>query len=128
MNRKSFSFVAILVFLCLLLIGCSMQPQKKPDTQPSPTPPQQAAEQNEPAITVFMHETGEKKTMKMEDYIAGVVAGEMKNDWPVEALAAQAIIARTFTLEAIETKGASLSAARRHLLISRNFRPMMPKP
>jgi len=52
-----------------------------------------------------MHETGEKKTMKMEDYIAGVVAGEMKNDWPVEALAAQAIIARTFTVQAIEEKG-----------------------
>ena len=43
--------------------------------------------------------------MKMEEYIAGVVAGEMKNDWPVEALATQAILARTFTVQAIEEKG-----------------------
>jgi stage II sporulation protein D len=43
--------------------------------------------------------------MKMEEYIAGVVAGEMKPDWPVAALAAQAIVARTFTLEEIESKG-----------------------
>jgi stage II sporulation protein D len=52
-----------------------------------------------------MHETGEKKSMKMEEYIAGVVAGEMKSEWPVAALAAQAIIARTFTVQAIEEKG-----------------------
>ncbi len=68
--------------------------------------PQKAMVQgNEPDITVFMHETGEKKTMKMEEYITGVVAGEMKVDWPIEALAAQAILARTFTIQAIEEKG-----------------------
>ena len=41
------------------------------------------------------------KEMPMEEYIAGVVAGEMDLDWPIEALAAQAIIARTFTLQKI---------------------------
>lgn len=105
MNRKSFVYLTVLVFLCMALIGCNTQPQKKPEMPQSPGTPKQAAQQNEPEITVFMHETGEKKAMKMEEYIAGVVAGEMKTDWPVEALAAQAIIARTFTVEAIETKG-----------------------
>lgn len=102
MNRKSISYLVLLVFLCMLLIGCNKQPQKKPEI---PQTPKQAAQQSEPEITVFMHETGEKKTMKMEEYLAGVVAGEMKSEWPVEALAAQAIIARTFTVEAMETKG-----------------------
>lgn len=84
--------------------GCSLfSPQKKPETLPSQPSPQ--GMQTEPQITVYMHKTGEKKSMLMEDYIAGVVAGEMKSDWPVEALAAQAILARTFTIEAIETKG-----------------------
>jgi len=101
-NRKSISYLVLLVFLCMLLIGCNKQPQKKPEI---PQTPKQAAQQSEPEITVFMHETGEKKTMKMEEYLAGVVAGEMKSEWPVEALAAQAIIARTFTVEAMETKG-----------------------
>ena len=35
----------------------------------------------------------------METYLLGVVAGEMKNDWPLEALKAQAILARTFVLK-----------------------------
>lgn len=103
MNRKLIACLIVLGALCLVLAGCG-SPQKKPEMPQSPAP-KQTTQQQEPEITVFMHETGEKKTMKMEEYLAGVVAGEMKNDWPVEALAAQAIIARTFTLEAIETKG-----------------------
>lgn len=105
MNKKGLSYFLIAAFLCVALMACKGQPQKKPETPQSPAAPKQSVQQNEPEITVFMHETNEKKTMKMEEYVAGVVAGEMKNDWPVEALAAQAIIARTFTVEAIETKG-----------------------
>lgn len=52
----------------------------------------------EPQITVYFHETGEKKTMKLEEYLQGVVAGEMFPDWPIEAYAAQAIFARSFTM------------------------------
>lgn len=91
-------------FLACLIVGCGQTPQKKPETVP-PAPQKQISQTPEPTITVYMHETGEKKTMNMEDYIAGVVAGEMKNDWPTEALAAQAILARTFTIHQIETKG-----------------------
>lgn len=94
--------VGLIIAIGLVLSGCSQAPQKK--QAPAPTP-QQTAQGKEPEITVYMHETGQKKTMKMEDYIAGVVAGEMKPDWPVEALAAQAIIARTFTIQAIDEKG-----------------------
>lgn len=52
-----------------------------------------------------MKETGQKKTMKLEDYIMGVVAGEMDPNWSVNALAAQAILARTFTLDKIAKEG-----------------------
>jgi len=104
MIRKAIVHAALCVLLCLILVGCSNRPQPKPELPQIP-PGQQEAPQAEPEITVFMHETGEKKTMKIEEYITGVVAGEMKTDWPVEALAAQAIIARTFTMEAMETKG-----------------------
>jgi stage II sporulation protein D len=37
-------------------------------------------------------------TMDMEDYIRGVLPGEMPSGWPMEALKAQAIAARTFAL------------------------------
>lgn len=53
----------------------------------------------EPQIKVYVNDTGEIKTMQMEEYIAAVVAGEMFPDWPVEAYAAQAIFARSFTMD-----------------------------
>lgn len=93
----------LLAFVMMIVAGCGTA-QKKPVPDPQKSQ-QQTPLGAEPDITVFMHETGEKKTMKLETYVEGVVAGEMKNDWPVEALAAQAIIARTFTMEAIESKG-----------------------
>ena len=101
--KRGYLLIILVLVAALTMSGCSMfnQAQKKPE----PAPLQQVVQGNEPDITVFMHETGEKKTMKMEEYIAGVVAGEMKADWPVEALAAQAILARTFTMQAIEEKG-----------------------
>lgn len=111
MQYKRWIVVMALVLVAALgMSGCSMfnQAQKKPETAPEtqpPAPQKQAVQGSEPDIMVFMHETGEKKTMKMEEYIAGVVAGEMKNDWPIEALAAQAILARTFTVQAIDEKG-----------------------
>ncbi|MDD4600307.1 hypothetical protein SDC9_22915 [bioreactor metagenome] len=101
--RVLYAVIALTIVVGLILSGCQQSPQKK--ETPAPPPHNQEDQQKEPEITVYMHDTGQKKTMKMEDYIAGVVAGEMKADWPIEALAAQAIIARTFTVQAIEEKG-----------------------
>jgi stage II sporulation protein D len=88
----------------LAINGCNWFGQQN---KPQPSTPEQpkGVTMTEPNITVYMHETDEKKEMKFEEYIAGVVAGEMRNDWPVEALAAQAIVARTFTVHEIEKKG-----------------------
>lgn len=54
--------------------------------------------EEEPEIDVYLHDTGAIETMKLEEYLQGVVAGEMFPDWPVEAYAAQAIFARSFTM------------------------------
>jgi stage II sporulation protein D len=43
--------------------------------------------------------------MPLEDYLTGVVAGEMDPHWPFETLCAQAILARTFTLERMLSMG-----------------------
>lgn len=53
----------------------------------------------EPTISLFLNETGERRELPIEEYVAGVVAGEMWEGWPEAAYAAQAILARTFTLE-----------------------------
>ena len=49
--------------------------------------------------------------MDVETYVAGVVAGEMKNDWPEEALKAQAILARTFLLKFCRDKQSKYEGA-----------------
>jgi stage II sporulation protein D len=63
----------------------------------------------EPELTVLANpQTGEKKSMGVEEYIKGVVGGEMgklpstsgtAQAWPENAYAAQAILARSFIME-----------------------------
>ncbi|MFY9278329.1 MAG: SpoIID/LytB domain-containing protein [Caldicoprobacterales bacterium] len=67
----------------------------------------EASEGQEPSLKVFINEENRVEEMKLEDYIKNVVAGEIKNDWPDEAIKAQAIIARTFVLNFIDEKGQS---------------------
>lgn len=99
-----------LIKLCCLLfiitvgitsIGC---PARKPfGGEDVKQRPQEYEE--EPTISLFINETGEKKQVKLEEYLEGVVAAEMDPKWPDEALAAQAILARTFTLKKIKDGG-----------------------
>lgn len=42
--------------------------------------------------------------LSVEEYLPAVLAGEMAGDWPVEALKAQAILARTFVLQFVSQK------------------------
>ncbi|MDF2634441.1 MAG: SpoIID/LytB domain protein [Pelosinus sp.] len=57
---------------------------------------------NEPTITVWIADKGYVDRMLLEKYLEGVLAKEVHTDWPIEALAAQAITSRTLTLHAIE--------------------------
>lgn len=57
--------------------------------------------EKEPTIEV-VKEDGKTETLDFEEYIVGVVAGEMENGWPREAYGAQAILARTFALQYLE--------------------------
>ncbi|MEW6081901.1 MAG: SpoIID/LytB domain-containing protein [Bacillota bacterium] len=68
-------------------------------------PPFQRELTEEPTISVFFHDTGSIREMRIEEYLEGVVAGEMNAGWPREALAAQAIVARTFTWRKIQDGG-----------------------
>jgi stage II sporulation protein D len=61
--------------------------------------------EEELTLTVYVNETGEIKQMKLEEYLMGVVAGEMFPDWPVNAYAAQAIFARSFTMDFVSQGG-----------------------
>lgn len=94
LNTRRILTVALLI---LLVTGCR-QPAQRPDASDQKL-------DREPVISLYMHETGETKQIGIEEYLAGVVAAEMDPQWPDEALAAQAILARTFTMKKIEEGG-----------------------
>lgn len=64
-----------------------------------------------PRLKVYDTSIEEVSEMDIETYIMGVVAGEMKNDWPIEALKAQAILARTFVLKFCQDKDSKYKGA-----------------
>ena len=45
-----------------------------------------AEEGQEPSLKVYIVQEEQVREMPFEEYVAGVVAGEIKNDWPVEAI------------------------------------------
>jgi stage II sporulation protein D len=105
----------VVLALIVLVSGCTWFNKPQPKPEPAPPPPTESKEppppsvdfskyKTEPSISVYMAETGEKRSMPLEQYLEGVVAAEMEPDWPLEALKAQAVVARTITLNAIEQK------------------------
>ena len=95
-RRHLIHFIMIAILALAAASGCAKKPV------PKPAPPGASAG-DEPTISLFINKTGEKKNIKLEEYLQGVVAAEMDTNWPVNALAAQAILARTFTMENIES-------------------------
>ncbi|MCA9507411.1 MAG: SpoIID/LytB domain-containing protein [Myxococcales bacterium] len=72
----------IFTFILAATIGCSLKINNS--THPAPT------------ILVKHH--GKIISLDLEKYVAAVLAGEVHESWPMEALKAQAIAARTFAL------------------------------
>jgi stage II sporulation protein D len=60
--------------------------------------------------TIAVYVDGEIADMNLEDYIVGVVAGEMPASYEPEALKAQAVAARTYTLHLKHNGGCSAHA------------------
>lgn len=89
--------VLLAILISFLTVGCQ-NPAKKPEKK-------QAKLKEEPTISLYHHETGKKEEIKIEKYLEGVVAAEMESNWHPEALAAQAILARTFTMKKISEGG-----------------------
>lgn len=90
----------LLVFGGLFFGGRFMSPARRPAPgNPLSENPVRDRRGEEPTISLYLTKTGEIRRMKLDDYVQGVVAAEIDPDWPEEALKAQAILARTFTLQ-----------------------------
>ena len=87
------------LLVLLLLTGCGAPAPKDFSAEILPSPTVEA-----PLLAVHLVDENAVVRMDFETYIAGVVAGEMPNSWPIEALKAQAILARTFVLKFVSEK------------------------
>lgn len=84
--------VCLIANFCVLLYGCSTSNKQS-------LPEGVSINNGEPQIRVFNTSTNKTKEMDLEDYVAGVVAGEVYNTWDDEALKTQCVLSRTFALK-----------------------------
>ena len=116
------------VALCLLLSGCTNKTAHRTDDPALPEPqntPRRTAQSGQsepeeagalvpaklekgadgvPVLRVYDVKAEKTESLSVEDYLPAVLAGEMAGDWPLEALKAQAILARTFVLQFVSQK------------------------
>lgn len=118
MNRsflRKFQLALLLALVFVLgLSGCSANLSERSETTGKIPEIPDKLERNDdqvPVLAVYNTEKSQVEEMDVESYIMGVVAGEMKNTWPIEALKAQAILARTFTMKFVSSKESSYENA-----------------
>lgn len=95
----------LIVFCAAIAVGfCACMPAKDDASLPEIPPRLHRNNDGVPMIDVYDVEAKKTETVDVETYVMGVVAGEMRNDWPIEALKAQALLARTFTMKFLTDK------------------------
>lgn len=94
----------ICLLVLLFLTACAAPRAESPMPLQTSAPGLPQDDGGLPTLQVYIVDESTIVPMDIETYICGVVAGEMKNDWPLEALRAQAILARTFVLKFVSEK------------------------
>ncbi|MBS3947989.1 MAG: stage II sporulation protein D [Dethiobacter sp.] len=92
----------IIVLPALVVRGCRTEAEALP--LPVKLPPH-ILPSTEMAIRVFRSDRGEVVTMPLEEYLVGVVAAEMPASFALEALKAQAVVARTYAVKRLAAFG-----------------------
>ena len=113
----------IAYMLCaVFVLNCSGCVPQTPEEEPTPKTEQikedfalpddiRVDAQGVPMLRVYIADQKEIEEMNIEEYLCGVLAGEMNNTWPEEALKAQAILARTFVVRFISEKQSKYTGA-----------------
>ena len=104
---RSLSIVALSLSAAVSMLALGVL-AARPDVQARSAiaPPQLAVQQSPPATIRVMHDPGNFhwpnlqpysiQVFDFEQYVADVVCSEMSESWPLEALKAQAVAARTY--------------------------------
>ena len=105
----------LLALILGLVVPCSLY-RLAEVTQPDTTEPEsveatevtvpQTESPEEPTVQVLMD--AEVQDMPLEEYLTGVVLGEMPASFETEALKAQAVVARTYTLKSSKHENAAV--------------------
>ncbi len=93
----SFFLFIIILIPVLIIRSCSITPQ--PETK--------HAQKGCYETVVYKHKDGLTENLDLEEYIKGVVAAEMPASFHSEALKAQAVAARTYTVKRMSSLGGS---------------------
>jgi len=89
-------FVLVILIPVILIQSCSIS---------TPKIEKQNIVQSGMMVKIYIQETRKIETIELEEYIKGVVAGEMPAAFEMEALKAQAVAARTYALAKINAYG-----------------------
>lgn len=101
---KPAAIVCVMVVFCLVLLPFTLVSIFEFEDPPEP-PVKKGTVPIPEYIKVYRHISGKTETVAFEDYIKGVVAGEMPASFEQEALKAQAVAARTYSLSKIIRSG-----------------------
>lgn len=85
-------------------IFCTPTPTPRPTRSPVPVTVDYTAV-HDTTVNVYFHETGKIVNMPLEEYMIHVTAGEVPASYPLEAIKAQAVAARSYTLYTIRHGG-----------------------
>ena len=111
--KKAILYFFAFLFICFFLptiftkvnIPANAQSQT-PENQEEPAQQEGEKQENYQDITIqLLHaKTGEVEQVNLEEYLCHVVSAEMPADYELEALKAQAIVARTYTMYKMKNK------------------------
>ena len=114
--KKIAIYFIIFVFICFILpalltkrdMATSTETENIEETQTENSITEQNINtynyQQYGTIKLLHHESGEVEEVQLDEYLCNVVSAEMPADFEVEALKAQAIVARTYTIYKIQNK------------------------
>jgi stage II sporulation protein D len=95
----------VTLFLLLIIVGLPAVLVRGLDFAPPPIEPE-----SEPVIVKLLLPGGSVERIPLEEYVKGVVAAEMPTSFHMEALKAQAVVARTYAVRRLREKGGTGAA------------------
>lgn len=105
MKKNSLLYIIVLILIPIFVVSIiyrslDIKEINKPNTKETQTITKEktTTKKNTSSITIKINKNNEIKEINLEDYIIGVVAGEMPASFETEALKAQAITSRTYAM------------------------------